>query len=289
MSKLLKIPLLGTSLKKMDSIIETHGIQLGVRKLMLLACPNFIVTIENEHTREILNQKPVIVAFANHISEFDPFFVLAALSEREDVHIVMDSRYQNISKSFDRHVIPVYISNNESEEGERALSALKIWFFRKFHSFSKIDPQKEHELNVKSIKTAAKKIDSGELVIISPGGAREWYSGIGHLIKDVENKEDSYLVKAHIKGATKLDMLRLIPFLSLFLPKVEIIFSAPQKLSEFEGQEGKNISNTIKGGYYNWFHGKKSLGKTLFKQNANKFTHTICHFRKILEVCVFAH
>ncbi len=261
---------------------------MGMRRFVTSFCADFGATIEDNRTEHILKTKPTIIVASNHISEFDPVFLLAALPHREDFFLVADVTYTRVSKNFDKHIIPVYIKNNTRKETGRRVSRIKTRLFKTLHPIAHYDVHKEHALNVKSIKTASERVDKGNLVTIFPGNKEKWYSGVGYLIKDVKNKKDSYVVMAKIEGATNFDTLRLIPILGQYLRKVRVTLSSPIALSEFEHEDGKKIAQYVEQKYKKWCNQTISHN-VLFEQKANKLPHAFRHAKKALKVCLLTH
>jgi len=50
------------------------------------------------------------------------------------------------------------------------------------------------------------------MIIIFPGmEQKEWFKGVGYLLKNTITNDLIYFVKVQIRGTTKLDLLRIIP------------------------------------------------------------------------------
>ena len=136
---------------------------------------------------------------------------------------------------------------------------VKLGYFIKFGP--KLEDDKAHKANIKSISIAAKKVSSGDLVIILPEGSKRkegWYTGVGHMIdqinlKEIKNKE-AYVVMAYVAGTSLFDFLRFIPGISKLMPKFKVSFSKPIAVSEIQNRisNPKKITKMLEQRYRNW-------------------------------------
>jgi hypothetical protein len=123
--------------------------------------------------------------------------------------------------------------------------------------------------NIESIKLAAEKINSGGLVIIFPdGGARkDWFNGIGHLIHGVKNKKNSFVLRAHIKGTSNWDWLRLIPIMNKIFPEFKVNFAMPLRMDSIKQEDQKMTTKFLEKKYWRWL-GSLNLWSGLSKNYA---------------------
>lgn len=242
------LQILRNLLQKMDRQIETDGIQFATRRLLrTLGTEVFIKT--NKEIKKVLKSKPVLVV-ANHPAKTDVPALLASLPKRKEVKLIIDSTCLNFGDNWKKHLIPVYINHHLIMKKNWKFGVYK-WAFGVRANSEKI----EHKKNIRSIEKASRYVDKGNLIILFPGGGSiddRWLSGVGYLVKDVKNKNKTFVVKAYIEGTSNRDYLRLVPFVGKLLSGFKITFSDPILLKEFEDENAKLIALSMEKNYNDW-------------------------------------
>jgi 1-acyl-sn-glycerol-3-phosphate acyltransferase len=241
--------------------ISEMGVVLTMRKIMN-KCNTKVVVKSSKEIDQVLKKMSGIVV-ANHPAEADVLAILAAVKNRKDIYIIINSGFKKIIPELDKHLIPVFIYNKavESFEGKLKMKILGI-----FSKVAKYSPEEEHKKNIISVNEAIEKINEGGLVIIFPDGGdkrHDWFNGIGHLIYGVKNKK-SFVIRAYIEGTSNWDYLRLIPFIGRFLPKFKISFAKPIKINEIKENNPREITANLERSYWKWrgcFHLWSKLSK----------------------------
>lgn len=245
------IPIVGTTLKKTGENVKKHGIQ----KAMKIAGETLgarILTQMEKDTLEVLKKHPGILVVGRHYSEADPIALFAALPSRRNIFLIIQNSVMGIHPHFDKHLIPVYIKNNQGQESNK-LSELRSKILEALNPTENLSPEEEHEKNKESIRKASRKIDKGGMIIIFPGQTRErWYDGVGYMASGVRHKNKCDIVLARIEGTSKLDTMRIIPGIKHLLPEIKIAFSEPIKLKELGTDKPKEITKVLQKKYENW-------------------------------------
>lgn len=235
-SKLHKLPIIGNFVNKLDRDAKTLGFQKAMRNAVKGTGTELIVKGINNKLEKLLKSKPVIIV-ANHPYEMEILALIAAIPERDNAYIIMNADFLGICPSLDKHVIPVYIKHHHIGNITQKLSAKMLDIF---HPSEKLTPEEEHKKNIDSINVASWKVQVGALVAVFPGAKSEngrWHAGLGHLIKNIKDISNIYIVQVYIKGTTALDYLRLVPYMSKVFPKVSVTFSEPYKLNNWINHE----------------------------------------------------
>lgn len=233
---------------KFDKDVEKVGLQNYFISILEKSESKIQVNL-NKKTEEVLKNKPVIV-IANHPNEFDPVAIIASLPKRKKYFIIFTHIFTGIIRDLDRHIIPVFIQHNTRQRFPGKKFILKMLF-----NYEEFTPSEEHKKNLKSIKDAGGKINSGSLVIITPSGRSKkikWYPGVGYLIKEVENNINAYIVFLHIEGTSGLDLVRFFPKSGKVLPQITLNFSDPKIIKNSSRNDAKNITKNLEKEYKNW-------------------------------------
>jgi hypothetical protein len=126
---------------------------------------------------------------------------------------------------------------------------------KKFHWTQDYEKDTAHKKNIKSIARAARRVDHGAVVVIFPAGGStdgRWFSGIGHLIKTLKNKNEVSIIKAKLEGSSGGDYFRLIPGISWLMPKIRVTFSAPREVSDIASEDARSITKKLEAEYIEW-------------------------------------
>lgn len=242
--------LAGRLIKKLDKKVGELGFQQTMMKVVKHCGNKLIIHHKTKDLDNILKNQPVIVV-ANHPAEPDFISLIAALSARKDLYIIINSSLMNIGPNLDKHFIPVHINHRLINENK---NNFRLNLLLKFHQTEILTGEEAHQKNINSINKASKKIKQGGLVIIFPTGRLEdkWFPGVGYLIKGVGNKKNAVIVKAYIKGSTDWDYLRLIPGLGKIFPAIKIFFSQPKPVNEFIKYHPKEIVHNLESEFNDW-------------------------------------
>lgn len=222
----------GGHLKDIDEQIPEKGLPGAIKEHFQELGYRIEPQYQEERTRDILAQRPVLVV-ATHPSSLDSVRILGSLPEsRSDVFFVATSPFQTLGEHFSEHVIPIYRSGDKYHATGKAL----LW--RKYGI-----PQQERtfleaaKLNVESLKTAAQKVNEGNLVVVFPDGpmeGKEWFDGVGELVKRLDNN-DARIVFATTEKPGYKDYIRISSKVAGILNPTtsHVTYSAPHGLEEF--------------------------------------------------------
>jgi len=215
------------------------------------ASRDFTINVSPQ-TQKTLERDPVIL-ICNHPHQAEVLVLLGSIPHRPKTFVIIMHNFLSILPALNKHLIPVYIGHKATT---RDKDLLKYKIFQKFHTTQKFTPEISHQKNIKSIALAAKKIDEGALVAIFPAGGtplrRDFLSGLGHLIKNIKHPQKAKIVMAQIKGTSNLDYFRILPFIGKLLPKFQVDFSTPLKVSDYLSGDGRSIAKKIEVVYYHW-------------------------------------
>lgn len=239
------------TIKKLNQDIKEDGLQPAMYNLARYFGTDVDVHNKDVHLDTILKNNPVIVA-ANHTAEADVVALLASLTHRKDIYIVINSCFLHISPSLDKHLIPVYITHHLIRKNN---TNIRFRLFKLIHKFPSYSEEEEHNKNINSIKLASNKLKKGALIVIFPGGGGEggkWFSGIGHILKEASKTKDLCFVKAFIKGASDKDYLRLLPGVSRLLPSFKVTFSSARNLVDINLVEARAVTSELEDEYNSW-------------------------------------
>lgn len=211
--------------------------------------------------QEILVCKPVIV-IGNHPTVTEPCALLAVLSERKDLKMVMQrSIVEELPSGLQKDFFPV--SNLALPKEPLSLQLVKLSDF--LIPRKNCSSQEQHQRNIQSIKDAANYVSSGGLLMFFPNpGERKmsvrWHKGIAHLIKEVKNPYQTYLVSCFVQGLSPLDILRIFPLTWWLLPRkvVTVRFIDATPLNEYAGLSISEMLNKLRLDYLE--HLRFSLG-----------------------------
>lgn len=236
-------------LKDIDDQIPLKGLPNAIKEHFQKLGYNIEPQYQEDRTREVLEKSPALVV-ANHPFLMDPVNLIASLPEaRRDVSVIGNTAFQTLGDNFAQHVIPVYRSGNDYQVEGRAL----LW--RKYGI-----PQEEHalfeagRLNRQSINTAAQKINEGGLVILFPDGStegKEWYSGVGELVKQID-RDDAQIVFAATEKPRYRDYMRVSSKVASIMnpTTTNVTYSAPHGVEEFDvGGTRQLITQNLKASY----------------------------------------
>lgn len=246
-NNLQNLPIIGNIVKTVSDDAKKYSFQKISLRLINRLNGKLEIIGKTKEIESILKEKPIILV-SNHPHDSDTIALIASLPERRDAYIIAIFTTIGIIPSLDKYMIPVYVRHHDIRKRNALRSFLKI-----FNPTPIFSPEEEHQKNIKSIEIAAKKIDSGGLVIIFPGTgyAKKWYPGIGHLIKNLHQK-NAYLIKTYIQGTSNLDWFRLSPFLGKFFPPVKITLSKPREIRSLQTNSPKEITRILEKEYNRW-------------------------------------
>lgn len=231
--------------KKIDRSIGNYGLQPAMEKIVRRS--GATVKIDKPRQTESFLKDGGAVIICNHPAEFEVIVVLAAMSNRSDIYMVTNSSFLNLCGNLDPHLIPVYISNRLANYQDRFLR-------RQFLNLlcGRSGCSDAHEKNIDSIKLASDKVNQNHLVIIYPEDEHgQWLKGVGYLVSNITNPH-CRIIFAYIAGTTKWDYFRLLPFVSNFLPKINLKFSSPYKIASFANFAPSQLFAHLEKQYLDW-------------------------------------
>ena len=244
-------PLLHKFLSQIDSNIKHFGVNRSFADIARRTNRNFIVNLPSS-TKKSFKKDPVIL-ICNHPNQLEVFLLIGALPHRPNTFLMAINNLLSIIPSFDKHIIPLFIGYRSASNSKFDWKTALINSIHYSPSFSK---EESHKKNINNVKLAAKKVDQNSTVIIFPAGGskngRDFYSGVGYLIKNVKKYRQAKIVFAHVTGTSIFDALRFNPHLSKFFPDIKFEFSFPLPLSAFSSQEPKQITAQLQSEYDKW-------------------------------------
>jgi 1-acyl-sn-glycerol-3-phosphate acyltransferase len=249
----------------LNKTISEQGITWATRDL-IGKCNTKIIVKSNKEIDKLL-KKAAGILVADHTTESDVAVILAAIKQRNDVYLIINSSIEKLIPGLSKHLIPVYVYSKAAKTLNGRIKLKILSWFHKFEIYSK---DEEHRKNMDSIEKAVKKINEGALVIIFPnGGAKEkdWFNGVGNLIHGIKNKKESFIFRAYIKGTTNWDYLRFLPLLGKLLPKFEISFAKPLRIDTIKKENPEKTTKHLENKYWNWI-GSVNLWTKLTKNYA---------------------
>ena len=234
--------------KSLDFSIERNTLPVALRQIIEKHWGRMDI-IASKKTLGILKKGSALV-ICNHPYELDIFPILAALPRRQDVYLVASANFLGLGPNIDKHIIPVYIRHTELKS-----TKWSVWIGSHLSLKAPLPRDKSQAKNNKSLTVAAEKINDGSVVLFSPEGPMGikggWGTGIGLLINQIKNPNNSYLVMAHASGVTTLDHFRFLPGVRNLYPKIGVQFYEPIKLSTFEVLGSPTeITRTLRARYY---------------------------------------
>jgi len=249
------MPMLKGLINYVNKNISELGVVMAMNKFVK-KCNTKIVVKSNDEIDKVLEKYSGVIV-ANHPAETDVLAILSAIKNRKDVFLIINSQLSQLIPELDKYLIPVYVSNRGTESFG---TKLKLWFLSKLKKLNNFSKEEEHQKNIESIKFAIEKINQGGLVIIFPSGGNEkmaWFNGIGHLIHGIENKEKSFVIRAHIEGTSNWDYLRVLPLVGKFLPKFKISFANPLRIDKIKMDCPQKTTAELENNYWNWIFSVK--------------------------------
>ncbi|MEO6509188.1 MAG: hypothetical protein ABIO02_04495 [Patescibacteria group bacterium] len=245
------LPFVGTFIKRFDHDLSTVGMQTAMRNMLKRSGTKLKVTGMTDTLEKILKTKPVVVV-CNHPFEAEVIALIASLPSRDDAYLIVNDNFVGTCPHFDKFLIPVYLYHRRVALKNRSLYHMLFHILQRRKQYSY---EASHEKNIESINTAAKNVKKGGLVVIFPGvdnKSKHWFKGVGHLIKGLGANTDAYIVKAFVEGTSQKDVLRIIPYVSTFLPGYKATFAKPIKIKDFFVNDGKKITALIEEQYNSW-------------------------------------
>lgn len=246
-------PVVGKHIRKFDETVGQDGLQKAMKDLMNLAEAKLEVRGKDQKTTEILRNKPVLL-IANHPfdAEFMPLF--ASLPSREDMYVVGTLTFMGVGPNFREHLIPVYTGHLAETEHNK----LSVRFGRKLPHNPKLGYKEAKKMNTQAIDTAIERINEGGMVTIFPEGLRgkggKWFSGVGKILKGLEDNSDAYLVNTHIQGTSNLDFMRIVPGVRRLLPPLVVNYSKPRQIDDVVAQDisAHKLTRDLQSEYNTW-------------------------------------
>lgn len=264
-------------LRPVNHSLKIHGISRTFKRILKKLSRDFIIDLPSD-TKKTLKKDKVLV-ICNHPSQVDVLLLLAALPHRSDIYLVIMHRLLSILPAIDKHLIPVYISHRINDFSK---PDWKFNLLRKIHFSPEYTKEIAHQKNIKNIALATKRLDQGHLLCLFPAGGSEngkdFLPGVGFVINNLKDAKNTKLVMAHVGGTSTWDYLRLIPFISRFLPRFRINFSGVFSASDFSLNNPKMTAKNLQDHYENWSEQFKPLPK---------FQHVALYLRSFLLFLIF--
>jgi 1-acyl-sn-glycerol-3-phosphate acyltransferase len=251
MSDLSQMVVAGKIIGGFDKEVGEIGMMATVKKMLARTKSKLEITFDGEETKQVLKNGPVIVT-VNHPHQSDVMIIMAALPDRNDWGMIVQSTLLGLGKEIDKKMIPVFVDHQKD--------SLSFWkkskyiFFAKLHTHKPLSREEGKEMNRRGLIGASSRLDKNELVIIFPtGGSKDgrWFSGVGHMIKGSKNP-GLKIVMANIEGSSSWDYFRLIPGVSRLLPTIKVRFSLPIEVNEYRKMKAKEIALKLETKYEEW-------------------------------------
>lgn len=253
---IVRIPIIGKiakkSFKKFDADVGAHGLPKATRELFWQIKSKLEIIGKTKEIEKVLKSKPVLLV-VNHEHEAEVIALCASLPDRQSIYLVGQASLKVIGPNFSQHLIPVYVKPSSFDKDEMKLTTR----VGKVLNLITNIPENAQELNRKSIEKAGQVISNGGLVVMFPQGARKksiWYPGVGHLAVSLSKNSDAYLVKAHVKGTSDLDFMRLIPGLKKVMSPLRVTFAKPRRIADYltEDIDPKSLAKQFQDEYNAW-------------------------------------
>lgn len=245
-------PISGWILKTINEDVKKNGFVQAIQNVLKKTHSQLIIQNKTKEIENILKNDTVLV-ISNHPAETDVLVLLASIPQRSDFYLIAQHSIMKILPNIDKHIIPVFIGHKQNKNIKENWS---LFMLKLFHHSKDYSPKEAHQKNIKSINMAAQKIDNHALVVIFPEGGGElgkFFYGVGHLLKNIKNINQVKIIMVNIRGTSKWDYLRLIPFFSKIMPKFEINFTKPLVASSFLAKDAKIITQKLQDKYKKLF------------------------------------
>lgn len=256
-----KIPIVGKIFRDFDKSAGENGIHKAVTDVIKKTETKLNVHGLVNDTIEILKTKPVILV-VNHPFDFEVFILIAALPKRDDIFTIVASDLMGMGPNTSSYFIPMFI-HKYFDQGSHKLS---VKIAKLLRLGPRLSPLHAHRRNVENINYAALKVNNGGLVIIFPEGIHKkgspWLSGVGHLLRAVYKKRNTFYARAYIQGTSHFDIFRLIPIIRKLFPPLNVYFDRPKEIDLIlnERQNPKEITKNLQADYNRWvFKIKKTV------------------------------
>ena len=251
-----EIPLLGLLAKKVDKMVGQLGLYEAARELVRESATKLEVKNQTSETQDILRNKPAVVVY-NHPYDAEPAALIASLPPRADISLVTTETLLGLGNNLAKYFLPIYYTEQSKikKEAERFFKIPEILRVRFSPVLNEFEKAKK---NWQTLKLAAQRVINGSLVGIAPEGSwgkeKKWFTGIGHLLKEISSDTDAYFVRVYIKGTSDLDILRLFHLTGTVLPKIEVVFDTPKKIADLlQGNpSAKEITSREEASYKSW-------------------------------------
>lgn len=243
------LPLVHSFIENINQDGKSFGIQVAMRNAISKSGSKLVVTGLTPKLNYVLKYKSVVIV-ANHPYGMDPIPLIGALPERSDLFLIINFRFLQLLPNLKKNLIPVFV-NHQPATSRLQKPIDKVLNF--FYPPQQYPGEKAHDKNIKAIKVAARKVKKGGLVILFvERNGSSWRSGVGHLLKEIGNTKDAFVVNTLIEGTSHFDYARLIPGIGKILPQLSVTFSSPYKISELLHNDPKVITSTLETKYHNW-------------------------------------
>jgi len=244
------IPFLSKIFDNVNQDIGKYGVQKAFHKIIIRNGIRIELIGLTPKIINILQSKRVILV-SNHPHEIEPFILLANLPPRKNVFVIANTMFMNWLSNLNKYIIPVHVRHRLGKKERFRFRARLFWMLPLANK--SIPYQIAHQENIQNIKNASLKIDQGAMIIIFPGmEQKEWFKGVGYLLKNTITKDTIYFVKVRIRGTTKLDLLRIIPGIFKLFPQIKIEFAPAIKINKFRDYSGKEITSKLETDYRKW-------------------------------------
>jgi len=244
-----------TYLKKLFAPLEKKAQKNGLQAINVFLKKKKITPSQIDlpsSTLNILKTKPCILII-NHPHYIEFLLALTQMPKRQDIFLLITDSCLGLIPSLDKNLVPVHIQHHGPDNlPPKKIDLGRIFFFTPAQKTL----QEAHDYNRQSIDLAAKKVNDGGVLFVCPQGLRtqngKWFDGIGFIISKIKKNKEIYLINVHVKGTSSWDILRILPFLSKFLPQLKIYFSQPFSVKKYLSQKPKEITKSLEKKYNIW-------------------------------------
>jgi hypothetical protein len=176
--------------------------------------------------------------------------VMKATIDRDDTYFIGAPSWRILGERVIEKHLPVYMSQKWDPN---PLELFRTYVLARFTEGLTRDQAREK--NRRAVARSCQIVSSGAAVYMAPEGGtffkNEWKSGLGHVIKGIENP-DTQIQLARVAGGSRWDLIRFLnphifrPFLKRLRFTVDI--SEPIGLMKFQnkGKSAKEISLQVK-------------------------------------------
>ena len=255
-SLFLYVPILGGIINRINKEIAQKGLNYALKNAINQSQSKIQLIGVTEEIITILTKNPAIV-ISNHLYFPDLIIIGSVFPERKSIFAVANSFFLGLGMNIDRHILPIYMYHYWTKTNNLFIK----WLMKTVYFISRQKPHSyniNHVLNRKTIDKATRLISNNALILFFPEDRKHhcWFKGIGHLIKKsnaLVNKKTVYIVFVKLEGVSKWDLLRILPIVGKWLPKITVTIIHFSPLSNLKKYKKANTITQLLEKQYNHF------------------------------------